>query len=669
MEITVPTFTKESYNILLVMPKLNVAKEATYPFILGIAYISSVLKLTGFNVKTLNLNHYDSIEKPLKQHIRDYYINAVAVGGLSQNYNVIREILRFAREEAPEITTVVGGGLIISQPEIAMEALEIADFGVIGEGEVTVCELFGLLEKAVTQMEHEFQFDELVSHDVHGSEEMRTFAELIQPTEQIGNIAGLIYRDGDTFVTTAKRAVIADIDRLPFADYEGFGYGEFLAHHAQHGVNRGANSMREIPISLGRSCAYNCTFCFRILGHRYRTRSIENIEAELKFLIERYQVDSINIVDEMFAKSEERIFALCDLFKKYDLKWLVDTRLELITLEIAIRMKESGCIMVVPGVESGDNRILKSMRKGITIEQITKSLDNIYKAGLPTYAHLIFGDINETIETAETTLRWAEEHTRFKVNLLFIYAHPGSYNYNYACETGLIKDKIQFLKDGCPTFNFSKLTDEEYHYIRNVRIPEVINKYVTETPTMEKMTIRRIHQNTGQLDITGDCPQCGASVDLDEIDIFCSLHLFYKYCLHCHKHFSILCPEELRPVVKENLEEMIERHGKIAIWGSTTSIMLHRMKSDLFDSAKIHFVEDGFTRFGKVLDGRHTHDSAIIAQERIQAIVMVPLTNYFPIIQRIRDNKLPVQKYIFVKDLIFPHTDRIYSIPSSCRKR
>ena len=125
-------------------------------------------------------------------------------------------------------------------------------------------------------------------------------------------------------------------------------------------------------------------------------------------------------------------------------------------------LKDAGCDIMSFGLESADNRILKSMKKNTTIEQSEKALKLVYDAGISLEGAFIFGDIEETWETANNTLNWWRNHPEYKINLNLITVYPGTHLYNYACEKGLIKDKIQFLKEGCPQVNVSKLTDEHF---------------------------------------------------------------------------------------------------------------------------------------------------------------------------------------------------------------
>lgn len=132
----------DKLNFLLVMPRLIQSVGDGYVFPLGIAYVSSSMKKAGFNVVTLNLNHREGdVFEIIKSTMKDNNIHVVATGGLSPQFHLVKNVIESAKRVNSNITIVVGGGLISADPETAIEALELADFGVIGEGETTMCEL------------------------------------------------------------------------------------------------------------------------------------------------------------------------------------------------------------------------------------------------------------------------------------------------------------------------------------------------------------------------------------------------------------------------------------------------------------------------------------------------------------------------------------------------
>ena len=127
-------------------------------------------------------------------------------------------------------------------------------------------------------------------------------------------------------------------------------------------------------------------------------------------------------------------------------------------------LKDSNCRYVFLGIESADNRILKSMRKNITIEQVERALEMTINAGLDTRSTIILGDAVENMESAYKTINWWLEHRKYSSIVIdMIIAFPGSILYKNARENGRIPDPVRFLHDGCPIINLStEMTDDEY---------------------------------------------------------------------------------------------------------------------------------------------------------------------------------------------------------------
>lgn len=133
-------------HYLLIMPKVAINVNVKYNFPVGIPYLSAAMKQAGFNVTTINPNHTeDDIYTILKDKLND--IDVLLTGGLSGQFYLVKELIDAAKRIKPSLTVIVGGGLITASPEIAMKALENADFGVRGEGELTCVELCRALEQ------------------------------------------------------------------------------------------------------------------------------------------------------------------------------------------------------------------------------------------------------------------------------------------------------------------------------------------------------------------------------------------------------------------------------------------------------------------------------------------------------------------------------------------
>lgn len=418
-------------NVLLLVPRYFSTDSYGYIMPMGILYVSSALKESGVaNVFTVNLNHEDKdYEKFLERYLALHEIDIVGCGGISGQFIEIFPLFEAVRRIAPHVRIIAGGGMITSDPETAMTAFgDKADYGIIGEGEITVPELV----KAIAS----------------GSD--------------ISKIAGLIYRDGNgKWIKTERRADIDDLDMLPLPDYLSFDYDKYLM---TNGERDGEKKFSPVAIIGGRSCKYNCTFCFHPSGSRYRQRSLDSIFKEIDFLLAHFEVNYIALREELFANDEKRVTEFCKRIKDYPVVWSIQLRVDGVTPAIVDALKGSNCRYIFLGIESADDRILKSMRKGIRISQVEKALDMCMEAGLDTRSTIILGDCEETGESAERTLDWWMKHKKKSaIDLGLIIAFPGSELYKQALKDGRIPDPVKFLRDGCPVINLSRhLTNREF---------------------------------------------------------------------------------------------------------------------------------------------------------------------------------------------------------------
>lgn len=505
-------------NYLLVMPK-KLSKGATTTsviFPLGIAYISAAMKKAGLAVFTLNLD-FPEEEAPaaLGKAIHSHQIDVVCTGGLSLDVHKILDVIKAAREVKPNILTIVGGGIISSDPDTAMSVLG-ADIGVIGEGEQTICEL----------------------------------AKALDSGSPIESIPGVIYRATDgQLVTTTPRKEILNLDEIPFPDFDGFNYERWVAFYGGGGV-----------LLSDRSCPFRCTFCFHPTGEKYRQRSLDNIFEEISHQTSRYKVTNLSLTSELFSTTPQRIYDFCERIRPHGISWSCCLRVSDADPELLRTMRDSGCSLVCFGLESGDDSILKSMRKGITVAQIASALDICYDVGISTEAsNFIFGDVNETTETVSNTLEfWRKYNAKTHINLSLIQTYPGTVLYEYACKTGIIRDKEMFLKSGCPIINVSKLSSKEYHdlvsQIAEFRLhPHIPAENLTllsaedEEHCMLQYTCRRCGgQNIEPCSFwytkKCSCPKCGS---INEVDAF-------RSATHIEQEFISKLPTDSR----------------IALWGA-----------------------------------------------------------------------------------------------------
>lgn len=351
-------------NCLTVMPDQNdnmYSFTETYFFPLGPGYITAALKnVPGLHVFSVNLNHDRAdISTRIKALLLEHDIDAVFCGGLCTLLPSVKKVFEAAKQFNPEIITVTGGGLITGAPVLGMEALEYADYGIIGEGEVTVAELAGALAAG----------------------------------GDVFKVPGLIFKDDRQWHFTGPRQEVADLGRLPWCDYDAFEFGRYVRDY-----KKAARCLVEYGHDVAymlssRSCPYRCTFCYHPEGEKYRKRPLDDLFAEVAMVSQKHGVDFIYFVDEVMASSPSYLDDFCRQVAGAPIKgWSNSFRVADISPASIRKLKKAGCKGIFLGLESACDHILKSMNKGSTRADIERALSVCRDERMPARGSLIFGD-------------------------------------------------------------------------------------------------------------------------------------------------------------------------------------------------------------------------------------------------------------------------------------
>ena len=450
-----------------------------------------------------------SVKEQLFRFIEEKQIDIVCTGGMSIHFNEINAVLNSVKELNPKIKTICGGSVITSDPQLAMNNMKI-DIGVIGEGEKTVLEL----------------------------------AEALSSDRNVAEVKGIIYYDcHHNLVATQEREPIMDLDSLPIPDYEGFEFDRLVKSNLPNTswFYTILDEVRPANIISSRSCPYSCTFCYHPLGKKYRKRSLDNVFSEIDYLVKNYNINFIFLMDELFSSNKERMYEFAKRIKAYNLKWATQLRVSDVDEDILRLLKGSGLCMISYGIESLSDEILRSMRKGTTKSQIEKALQITRNEGITIQGNIIIGDPNETEKTVTESLEWWREHKEYGINLGLVKAVPKSPVYENALKSGLIKDKLQFLKDGFPIINLSKLSDRKFR-----RLSNLVNKYtVFEMYSIIGNVLFSKYENLENgkrlYTIVAECPEC------HKISKYKNMHqnknkfspLYQVICRNCYVKFSI----------------------------------------------------------------------------------------------------------------------------------
>lgn len=273
-------------------------------------------------------------------------------------------------------------------------------------------------------------------------------------------IAGISYRSNGRIVHNPDRPLIEDLDRLPFVTdiyKRDLDWSRYTIPFILHPY---------ISFYTSRGCPAQCTFCLwpqTMSGHGWRTRSRENVTAEVKRAKALFpEAEEIFFDDDTFTWRKDRVLDLCAGLKPLKLTWSCNSRVnaDYETLKI---MKEAGCRLLVVGFESGDPEILRNIRKGATVEQALAFMKNCRRLGIAVHGDFQIGHPGETRETVERTIRFARQLDPETIQVSISHPYPGTRFYDYLQEKGLLTAAGMADEQGrqIPGARYDGFTDEE----------------------------------------------------------------------------------------------------------------------------------------------------------------------------------------------------------------
>jgi len=397
------------YRVLLISPGLSSKKQAgSFKGIanvlptLGIGYIAAVLEKNGFEVFILDCigqpMNIDDIVRKAKQIDPDI----IGVTATVLTINTAYEIAHKLKEAFPSVPLAIGGPQFCADPEGILEK-DIFDIGVMGEGEYTFLEIAKGLRNGSFSPE---------------------------------NTTGIIYKKKGKILRNPPTSYISDLDAIPFP-----------ARHLYPPLSAykpvPASYIRK-PVGLmvtSRGCPYQCIFCDRaVFGNKFRAHSPKYVVDEIELLMNKFGAKEIRFMDDTFTLDVNRVYAICEeIFRrKIKIVWTCNTRVDRISLDLLKIIKKAGCWQIIYGLESGDERMLRIMKKGVTVENNETAVRLAKQAGLNVRATFVFGMPGETLKSIKNTINFAKRVRLDVVNFFTVILYPGNELYRISKREGKI---------------------------------------------------------------------------------------------------------------------------------------------------------------------------------------------------------------------------------------
>ncbi len=259
----------------------------------------------------------------------------------------------------------------------------------------------------------------------------------------LSDIAGLSFNDNGRVVHNRNRELINDMDMLPSVldvykrdlKIEKYFIGYLLHPY--------------LSVYTGRGCPGQCTFCLwpqTIGGHKYRTRSVENIIEEMARAKEMFpQVNEYFFDDDTFTAGFKRAEDIAKGMNRLGLTWSCSSRANVPekTLEV---LKDNGVRCIMVGIESGNDDILRRIKKGVTTEQMRRFMKTCRKLKIVTHATFVVGLPGETKKTIRQTIDFAKQIDPDTIQVSIASPYPGTELYNEAISKGWMK-KIDLVSN------------------------------------------------------------------------------------------------------------------------------------------------------------------------------------------------------------------------------
>jgi hopanoid biosynthesis associated radical SAM protein HpnJ len=259
----------------------------------------------------------------------------------------------------------------------------------------------------------------------------------------LGHVAGLTYRKNGSLARTLDRAPLEDMDRLPFV---------VDVYHRDLEVERyviGYLLHPYVSLYTGRGCRSRCTFCLwpqTVGGHRYRTRSVEHVVAEIERATRLFpQVKEYFFDDDTFTDDLPRAEAIAARLGRLGVTWSCNAKANVPEATLRV-LRDNGLRLLLVGYESGNQDILNNVRKGIRLDVARRFTREAKRLGIRIHGTFVMGLPGETRQTIEETVKFALEVDPDTIQVSLAAPYPGTALHRQAKERGWLENEV--LVDG-----------------------------------------------------------------------------------------------------------------------------------------------------------------------------------------------------------------------------
>ena len=346
---------------------------------LGLMYLSASLKRAGYSVR-----HIDHTFLDREQVLAEIESLKPAVIGIYCMITMQDEALSLAAQVRGKALTVVGGPYPSGEPETFVDQFDLV---AVGEGEETIVEIMRRLD------DRDFE-----------------------------SIPGLVFKRGDDIVHTTAKSRTKDMSHLPLPDRSDVPNEQYIRYWRRHWKDA------TTPLMSTRGCPFRCDFCHKsVFGDLFSARPVESVVAEMKEIAE-LGYDHIWMSDDLFTLNYKRTFELAQAIEAANLPltWECLSRVTHVDQALFEKMHRAGCKRIFFGIESGDEHVLKEMKKGITPDQARAAVEACVASGIKAAGFFMVGYLGETTDSLIRSINFSSSLPLDYVSYTIAYPLPGT---------------------------------------------------------------------------------------------------------------------------------------------------------------------------------------------------------------------------------------------------
>jgi len=379
---------------------------------LSLLYIASyVIENSSHQVKIIDCPPLHLGFKDVIKEIEDYSPDVVGITAWTDFWYSVHTLTKMIKLTVPDVFIVLGGPHINIYSSMALE-YSSADAAILGDGEEPMLELLNQLEKGERHL------------SIHPSILMR---------DELGQKSPILY-------------ICKDLDVLPIPDRRLLSLNNYTSVLS--------NKMYITTMITSRGCPHHCVFC-KMNYQKPVCRSAENVIQEFQ-AISDLGIQEVEVYDDTFTWSKQRVIDICKglIDRGIKINWAVRDRISNADIECLQWMKKAGCNRIQYGIESGNDKILREIKKGITVKQVREIIAMAKAEGFIVLTYFMMGFIGETYKDVMDTINLAVELDTDYCQFSITIPYPGTTLYKDALERGIIHNDFwaEFSKN--PVENF-----------------------------------------------------------------------------------------------------------------------------------------------------------------------------------------------------------------------